>query len=195
MITPANIHTARRLLTQWPAVNAARIAKDRKPYLSWLREAKPVAGFDPKQRPVGGVVWYSLTEQVKRYDSAAAHRATAKQPDLVPDIGGDPMPTTQADALPALPETITIHLPPFARKRAEELAAATLEADRSAGRAPIAMTLAALREHEADLRDKAKRQAAWVMDDTVVRLLTIAAHVREAIDLIETHAINDEDNG
>ena len=180
MITPANINTARRLLTQWPAVNAARIAKDRKPYLAWLREAKPIAGFDSRERPLGGLVHKILAERVAAFDQE--QRASSP-------------PSAQSDALPALPKTITIHLPPFARKRAEELAAATLEADRSAGRAPIAMTLAALRQHEADLRDKAKRQAAWVMDDTVVRLLTIAAHVREAIDLIETHAINDEDNG
>jgi hypothetical protein len=94
-----------------------------------------------------------------------------------------------------LPSVITIHLPPYARKRAAELAEATTKANRDAARASYAETVGYLREHEAEIRAKAKRTAAWVMDDTVLRLLAIAAHLREAADMIETHVRPDEDNG
>jgi hypothetical protein len=195
MITPENINAARRLLASWPAVNAARIAKDRKPYITWLREAKPIAGFDPRSRPVGGLVIRSLDEQVRRFDRVAAHVATAKPQAEIPEVGGDAMPSAPAEVLPALPPVITIHLPPYARKRAAELAEATTKANRDAACASYAETVGFLREHEAEIRAKAKRTAAWVMDDTVTRLLNIAAHLREAADMIETHVRPDEDNG
>lgn len=176
MITQHNINTARRLLATYDAVNAARIAKDRKPYVKWQREAKPLAGFDVRARPVGGLVHKILAERVAAYDQEARASST---------------PTT----LPALPATITINLPPFARKRAAELAEATTAANKRAASSTYADTVGWLREHEADLRAKAKKQAAWLMDDAVVRLLDIAAHLREAADMIETHVAPDEDNG
>jgi hypothetical protein len=195
MITPENINAARRLLSTWSAVNAARIAGDRKTYLAWLREAKPIAGFDPRSRPVGGLVIRNLDEQVRRFDRVAAHVATAKPQAEIPDIGGDPMPSAQSDALPTPPPVITLHLPPYARKRATEFLAADTEAHLRAMRSKYTETVRILREHEADLRAKAKRNAAWVLDDAVIRLLDIAAHLDQAADLIETHVAPDEDNG
>lgn len=180
MITTANLPTARRLLASFNDAMQYKRAHNPTPMRDWMREAKPLVGIATAGRPLPSLVFYMIKVEAEKAEDAMS--------------GARAMMASAPTALPALPETITIHLPPFARKRAEELAAATLEADRSAGRAPIAITLAALRHHEADLRDKAKRQAAWVMDDTVIRLLTIAAHVREAIDLIETHAIHDHDD-
>jgi hypothetical protein len=174
MITPENINAARRLLANWPAVNAARIAKDRKSYVAWQREAKPLAGFDVRERPVGGLVHKILAERVAAFDQEAR--------------------ASQSDALPTPPPVITIHLPPYARKRAEELAEATTKANRDAARSSYAETVGFLREHEAEIRAKAKRTAAWEMSDSVVRMLAIAAHLREAADMIETHVRTDEDN-
>jgi hypothetical protein len=213
MITPANITTARRLLATWHDVRDLRrapIAKDRKPYLAWLHEAKPVAGFDPRSRPVGGLVVHSLAEQVKRYDARAAHKASANPIAEVPDIGGDdnngkPLDEiTEADitstlvkilddTLPTPPAVITVHIRPG---RAEEIADASTVADYNAARSPIAVTARTLRQHEAELREKAKRHAAFVgVDDEARRMLNIAAHLHEAAKLLDPNATPDEING
>lgn len=100
----------------------------------------------------------------------------------------------QSDALPTPPPVITLHLPPYARKRAAELAEATTAANKRAASSSFAETVGWLREHEAEIRAKAKRNAAWLMDDAVVRLLDVAAHLREAANMIETHVAPDGDN-
>jgi hypothetical protein len=176
--TPTALALARRLLADWPKANSAQYAQDRKPILAWMREAKPLVGFTSKDRPTSGIVFQLLRDGVALVEQE--QRAS--------------QPAPQADALPALPPVITIHLPPYARKRAEELAEATTKANRDAARSSYAETVGYLREHEATLRAKAKKQAAWVMDEDVVRLLNLAAHLREAADMIETHVRTDEDN-
>jgi hypothetical protein len=99
----------------------------------------------------------------------------------------------QSDALPTPPPVIVIHLPPYARKRAAELAEATTAANKRAASSSFAETVGWLREHEATIRAKAQKQAAWIIDEDVIRLLDIAAHLREAADMIETHVAPDDD--
>jgi hypothetical protein len=175
MITPQNINAARRLLASWPAVNAARIAKDRKPYVAWQREAKPLAGFDVRGRPVGGLVHKILSERVALFDQ----EARASQP----------------DTLPTLPDSIVIHLPPNQRKRAADFLVAQDEAHKRAGRSPYFETTRVIREHAHDLQIKARERVAFVMDAEVVRLLDIVAQLDQAADLIDLHVAPDEDNG
>lgn len=194
MITPDNITTARRLLADWPAANAARIAKDRKPYLAWLREAKPVAGFYPNSRPVGGVVVYSLARQVECFDRRNAHAATAKPLVEAPDFGGfDNNGEPLADTLPPPPSEIIVTIRPG---RMAEIEDATKVADYQAARSPIVITARTLRQYAAELREKAKRHAAFVgVDEEAKRLLLISAHLGEAADMLDTHATPDQDNG
>lgn len=196
----------------------------------WQREAKPLAGFDVRERPVGGLVHKILAERVAAYDQedrasskakvrqarrdyvAAKAAGTLPKPKPmaeIPDVGGDPMPSKPAeiteddiadtmakviaDVLPTLPETITIHIRPG---RLAEIEDATKVADYKAARSPIAITARTLRRYEAELREKVKRHAAFVgVDEEAVRLLDIAAHLREAVSLIDTHATPDQDNG
>lgn len=166
MITPANINTALRLLAQWPDINAARIAKDRKPLRNWMRKAKPLAGFASSHRPTCGIVVYML----KKYTDKA-----------------------QAEALPPPPEVITVII---RSGRSAEIATATTAANRSASRSSVATTADALRQYEAEVREKVKRHAAFVgVDEEAQRLLLVAAHLREAAYLIDTHATPDQDNG
>jgi hypothetical protein len=174
MITPENINAARRLLSTYAAVNAARIAKDRKPYVAWQREAKPLAGFNVRERPLGGLVHKILAERVALFDQEAR--------------------ASQSDALPTPPPVITLHLPPYQRKRATEFLAAQVEATGRAKRAVYAETIRVLRDHARDITLKAKKQAAWVLDEDVVRLLNLAAHVEEAADLIDLHVAPDQGN-
>lgn len=193
MITPANIHTARRLLSQWDVVNAARIAKDRKPLRNWMREAKQLVGFASTHRPTSGIVAYMLQKYTDKVEAAMANVARGPNPTHVPDIGGDPMPTTQADTLPAPPEVITIHIRPG---RSEEIADATTVADYNAARSPIAIVARTLAQYEAEVREKVKRHAAFVgVDDEARRMLNIAAHLHEAAKLLGTHATPDQHNG
>jgi len=172
MITPQNITTARRLLATYEAANAARIAKDRKPYVAWQREAKPLAGFDVRSRPVGGLVHKILAERVAAFDQE--ERASSKP-----------------DALPTLPDTITVRLPSGSRKRMGDLAAAHYAAQVRVARGSYQDTIATLRKHEAEVLAKAKRHATWIMDEEVVRLLDIAAALEDAVHLIETHVAPD----
>ena len=176
MITQENINTARRLLATYDAANAARIAKDRKAYVAWQREAKPLAGFDVRSRPVGGLVHKILAERVAAFDQE--ERASLKP-----------------DTLPTLPDTITIHLPPGLNRRMGDLAAAHYAAQVRAARGSYQDTIATLRKHEKDLLAKARRQAAWFMDEDVVLMLDIAAALEDAVHLIETHVAPDQDNG
>ena len=67
------------------------------------------------------------------------------------------------------------------------LSSLTKETNRNAGRASIPETLAALRGIEESLREEARLKFQLGLDPTI--LLTKAAHIREAIDLIETHAV------
>lgn len=103
----------------------------------------------------------------------------------------------QSNALPTPPAELVIrlHLPAYQRKRAAELDAATKAANKAAARASVDSVADALRQYEVEIRAKAKGQAAWAIDDAVVRLLDIAANLREAADLLDTHATRDEDNG
>jgi hypothetical protein len=101
----------------------------------------------------------------------------------------------QSDDLPALPETIVLHLPPYQRKRAAEFLAAQEEAHKRAGRSPYFETTRVLREYAHDLQIRARKQAAWVMDADVVRLLDMVAQLEQAADLIDLHVAPDEDNG
>ena len=184
MITPENITTARRLLAQWPDVNAARIAKDRKPLRNWLREAKPLVGFASSHRPTSGIVAHMLQKYTDKVEAAMANVARGPNPTHVPDIGGDPMPS---------PEVITVVIRPG---RTAEIATATTDANRSASRSSVAATADALRQYEAEVREKVKRHAAFVgVDEEAQRLLLVAAHLREAAYLIDTHATPDQDNG
>lgn len=193
MITPANINTARRLVATWHDVINKRDNGQTSPLMAWLSEAKPLAGFTSRQRPDDHVVAVTLSKLVERYDARAAHVATATPPADIPDVGGDPMP----DALPTPPAELVIrmYLPAYQRKRAEELDAATQDANRSAARSSVASTADALRQYEAEIRDKVKHLIAYAdLDAEGRRLLAVAAHLREAAHLLDTHATPDQDN-
>jgi hypothetical protein len=174
--TPNALALARRLLADWPKANSAQYAQDRKPILAWMREAKPLVGFTSKDRPTSGIVFQLLRDGV----ALAEQEQRASQP------------SPQADALPALPTEIVITIRPG---RVAEIADATTEANRSASRSSVATTADALRQYEAEVREKVKRHAAFVgVDEEARRLLLVAAHLREAAFLLDTHATPDEDN-
>jgi len=197
MITPDNINTARRLVATWHDVINKRDNGQTGPLMSWLTEAKALTGFTPRQRPDDHVVAVTLSKLVERYDARAAHIATAKPLAHVPDIGGDPMPSAQSDALPTPPAELVIrmYIPLYQRKRAEVMDAATQDANRSASRSSVAATADSLRQYEAEIRDKVKHLVRYAdLDAEGRRLLAVAAHLREAAHLIDTHATPDQDN-
>ena len=118
-----------------------------------------------------------------------------------PNQSAKPDVITQEDiaatVLPSPPEEVVIrlHPPAYQRKRATEFLAADTAALTRAYRSHFHDTIRTLREHGADLRMKAKKQAAWAIDADVVRLLDLAAHLDQAADLIDLHVTPDEDNG
>jgi len=192
MITPKNINNARRLVASFPDAWDKRNNGQAGPLMAWLSEAKPLVSYSTRQRPNPLNVAVALGKLVKRYDAAAAHVATANPLAHVPDIGGDPMPSAPADVLPPPPAVITVHIRPG---RSVEIADATTVADYNAARSPIAVTARTLAQYEAELREKAKRHAAFVgVDDEARRMLNIAAHLHEAAKLLDPNATPDQDN-
>jgi hypothetical protein len=175
--TPNALALARRLLADWPKANSAQYAQDRKPILTWMREAKPLVGFASKDRPTSGIVFQLLRDGVALVEQE--QRAS--------------QPAPQGDTLPPPPEVITVIIRPG---RSAEIATETTDANRSASRSSVAATADALRQYEAEVREKVKRHAAFVgVDEEAQRLLLVAAHLREAAYLIDTHATPDQDNG
>ena len=203
MITDANLPTARRLLASFNDAMQYKLAHHPKPMRDWLREAKPLAGLDLSSRPLPSLVYYMIKVDTEKAEAAmsGARSMMASAPDTRPapvaEITEADITSTLVkildDTLPTPPDVITVHI---RAGRANEIAAATSDANKTAWKDTLPALVAALREHEASVRDKVMRHAAFVgVDDEAVRLLVLAARLDQAADLIETHAIHDEDNG
>jgi hypothetical protein len=178
MITPGNLPTAWRLLASFnDAYLCKRAKRSPKPLRDWMREAKPLVGIALADRPTPSIVYHMIKKYADKVEAAMTATPTASSP-AVPDIGGDPMPTT----LPTLPAEIVITLPPVPASFAD----ATIVANRQAGRSPIKDTVATLRTHEATTRAKASRLASLVgVTPDVVELLDLAAHLLQASEILD----------
>lgn len=67
-----NATTAADLIAVWPSVNAARLAGDKKTLAAWKKKAKPLAGFDSKEKPVCAVVLHVLKRKAAEAELTAA---------------------------------------------------------------------------------------------------------------------------